>query len=191
MYTAASTQTKVSKLRANDHPYGAWLYGGFYKDNYQADGSHLKLGLDVGCLGPCAGGEQVQTSFHKFMHRKLPQGWSSQLKTEIGAVLRGSVGWAGVSPAPWIDLRPSLEGRFGNINTDASGIATLRVGMLNTFPDQPTRHFFLRSETRVVGYDASLQGGYFSTGNGLHREAEASRQRSSSRIRLARKKIRF
>jgi lipid A 3-O-deacylase len=165
IYTAASTQTKASKLRSNDHPYAAWLYGGIYKDTYQADGSHLKLGLDLGCIGPCAGGEELQTLFHKLVGKKLPQGWSSQVKTEIGAVLRGSVGWAGVVPASWVDFRPSIEGRFGNINTDVSGVVTLRVGLLNTFPDQPTRHAFLRTETRVVAYDASLQGGYFSSDN--------------------------
>lgn len=87
MYTAASTQTKPRSIRPLDHPYAAWLYGGAYRETYQLDGSYLKTGLDVGCLGPCAGGEGLQTNYHKLVDRKLPKGWSTQVRNEIGLIL--------------------------------------------------------------------------------------------------------
>lgn len=41
----------------------------------------------------------------------------------------------------------------------------MRLGLLNNFPKQPTMHGFLRAEVRAVAYDATLQGGYFSSNN--------------------------
>lgn len=165
MYTASSTQLRPASIKPLDHPYAAWLYGGVFKETYQADGSHLNVGLDFGCIGPCAGGEAMQTTYHRLMHRKLPRGWSTQVRNELGGVLYGDVGWKRWTLAPWLDLAPGLLGRFGNIHTDASGVATLRFGALNALPGQSTLHGFLRGEVRAVAYDALLQGGYFSSNN--------------------------
>lgn len=67
----------------------------------------------------------------------------------------------------WLDVTPSLQGRFGNIYTDATLDVTMRAGRLNLLPDAPALHGFLRLSGRAVAYDATLQGGYFSQDN-LH-----------------------
>ncbi|GAA4012252.1 hypothetical protein GCM10022212_02310 [Actimicrobium antarcticum] len=165
LYTASDIKLPPVQVGPPDHPYGAWLFGGVYRQQARIDGSRWKLGLDLGCLGPCAGGEWFQTRLHRLIRQPEPQGWSKQLRNEFGAVLYGEL-----APVRWqfgsaMDLTPSVQGRFGNIFADASGSLLLRAGQLNALPDQPTLHIFIRAEARAVAYNATLQGGYFSTGN--------------------------
>lgn len=164
-YTASNINLPPALVSPLDHPYAGWLYGGIFKTLHRADGSAERFGIDIGCLGPCAGGEWVQSTLHRMFNQPLPRGWNSQLKNEAGLVL-----YAERAPVRWrigssIDITPDLHGRFGNIFTDAGGGVTLRAGRLNLLPDQPTLHAYLRFDGRAVGYNATLQGGYFSSGN--------------------------
>lgn len=165
MYTASDIKLPPEQVRAPDHPYAAWLYGGVFREMRRADGAYSRLGLDLGCLGPCAGGEWAQTKLHRLINQPLPQGWSRQVKNEFGAVLYADVAPARWTLQPWLDLQPSVRGRFGNIFTDATATLTLRAGMLGDLPAAPARLLYLKLGARAVGHDASLQGGYFSSGN--------------------------
>lgn len=50
-------------------------------------------------------------------------------------------------------------------HADAGAGATLRAGRLNLLPGRPTLHGYVRIDARAVGYNATLQGGYFSKDN--------------------------
>lgn len=161
LYTASDINLPPAYLSAIDHPYATWLSVGVFKEQQQADGSATKLGLALGCLGPCAGGETTQTNLHRLLRQPLPQAWSTQLKQEWGAVINAE--WR---PARWamqqnMDLSPKLKGRVGNIYTDASTELTWRYGQLNALPEQAASFLFARAELKLVAYNASLQGGYF------------------------------
>lgn len=162
LYTASDINLQPSQISRQDHPYAGWLYAGVTRTITGADGGFRLVGLDIGCLGPCAGGEPTQKALHRLINQPLPQGWSTQLRNEPGFVLHGA--WAPWrwTPLPWFDLRPSVHGRFGNIFTDAGAEVMLRAGRLNLFPQQPAFYGFLRADARAVGYNATLQGGYFS-----------------------------
>ena len=164
-YTASDIKLPAAAVMAPDHPYAAWLYGGVFKQVQRADGSHLSLGIDIGCLGPCAGGEWVQTNLHRVINQPLPQGWSKQVRNEVGAVLYADVAPVRWTPYDWLDVTPSLHGRFGNIFTDAGAGLTLRAGQLTAAAEQSSAYGFLRIDGRAVGYNATLQGGYFSRDN--------------------------
>jgi len=165
LYTASDIKIAPENLAPSDHPYAGWLYGGFFKETHYADGKYGKLGLDIGCLGPCAGGEWTQTNLHRVINQPLPVGWSTQVRNELGLVLYGETSPVRWAPLPSLDFTPSLHGRFGNIFTDAGAGLTVRAGQLNLLPDQPTLHAFVRVDGRAVAYNASLQGGYFSSQN--------------------------
>ncbi len=165
LYTASDIKLPPAFVGPPDHPYAGWLYGGFFKETRHDDGSRLRIGFDLGCLGPCAGGEWTQTNLHRLLRQPLPQGWSKQVKNEPGVVL-----YADMAPVRWtytpsIDLTPNLHARFGNIYTDAGVGLALRAGQLNPLPEQSTLHGFLRLDANAIGYNATLQGGYFSTDN--------------------------
>ncbi|WP_025917219.1 lipid A deacylase LpxR family protein [Herminiimonas sp. CN] len=183
MYTPSDIKLPPAQVRAPDHPYAAWLYGGLFREVRQVDGAYARLGFDLGCLGPCAAGEWVQTNLHRLINQPLPQGWSRQVKNEFGAVLYADIAPARWPLQRWLDLQPSLQGRVGNIFTDLTAAVTLRAGVLGDLPAAPTQHLYLKFSARAVGHDASLQGGYFSRDNPhtvrpqrLAEEAEAGLQ---------------
>lgn len=162
LYTSLDTSLPPSRLGPPDHPYAGWLYAGLQRTVQHADGSGDSIGLNVGCFGPCAGGAFSQDAMHHLLRQRQPQGWSAQLKNEIGVVLQGELSPVRWHPAQNVDITPSVHGRFGNIYTDAGAGLLLRAGRLNALPDAPTFHTFLRLDARAVGYNATLQGGYFS-----------------------------
>ncbi len=162
LYTPSDIKLLPSQITPEDHPYAGWLYGGIFKETHGIDGTHAIFGLDLGCLGPCAGGEGSQKALHRLINQPEPRGWSTQVGNEFGVVLH-----ADVAPLRWalserVDLTPTVGGRFGNIHTDVNVGLKLRAGRLNLLPGDATLHGFVRVNARAVAYDATLQGGYFS-----------------------------
>lgn len=165
LYTAADINLPPEQVGAPDHPYAAWLYAGVFQEQHDSTGSQFRIGVDFGCLGPCAGGEATQDFLHGVLNQARPRGWDKQVKNEAGIVLYGEM-----TPVRWalgrhVDVAPTVHGRFGNIFTDAGAGMKVRFGRLNRLPEQPTLHGFLRLDGRAVAYNASLEGGYFSSGN--------------------------
>lgn len=165
LYTASDIKLPPELIHPNDHPYAGWLYAGIFKQIVQPNGASWKWGVDVGCLGPCAGGEGTQTTLHRILNQPLPQGWAKQLRNEWGAVLQVEKNFA-----PWrwrntASLTPGLHGRIGNIFTDARAVMVLRMGRLQETADSPAMYGFFRMDGRLVGYNATLQGGHFSRNN--------------------------
>lgn len=165
IYTPSDIKLPPAAIGRSDHPYAGWLYGGLFRAADAADGRHLGYGADLGCLGPCGGGAWVQTHLHRLIDQPQPQGWSQQVKNELGLVLYGDYAPRRWQPAAWADLTPNLHARFGNIFTDAGAGLLLRAGRLNALPEEAALHGFVRLDARAVGYNATLQGGYFSQGN--------------------------
>jgi hypothetical protein len=162
LYTASDIKLPPELVGPPNRPYAAWLFAGMFRETSRRDGSYVRLGVDVGCLGPCAGGEWTQTHFHRILNQPEPKGWSKQVRNEVGVVLYGEY-----APVRWalgssVDITPNVHGRFGNIVTDGGVGVTVRAGQLNLLPDKPTLHAFLRTYVNAVGYNATLQGGYFS-----------------------------
>lgn len=167
LYTPSDIKLPPDRVGPPERPYAGWLYGGVFREVHRADGSHLRVGLDIGCVGPCAGGEWVQTRFHRLLDEPEPQGWARQVRNEWGLVLHADIAPGRWKPSPHVDITPNLHGRFGNIFTDLGAGLTLRAGRLDTLPGQRVFYGFVRAGTRLVGYDATLEGGYFS-GNSPH-----------------------
>lgn len=167
MYTPTDIKLPAEFVMPPDHPYAAWLYGGVFKEEHREDGTSLRLGVDVGCLGPCAGGEWVQTEFHRLLNQPLPNGWSRQVRNEAGIVLYGETSPVRWTPVRSIDITPVATVRLGNIVTDIGAGITVRAGQLNILPGDSTFHGFFKASIRGVGHNATLEGGYFS-GNNPH-----------------------
>lgn len=163
LYTASDIKLPPQRVGPPNHPYAGWLYGGFFRDIHRDDGSHLALGIDLGCLGPCAGGKWTQTNLHRLLDQPLPQGWSRQVGNELGMILHAEMAPLRWQLASWLDATPVIHGRFGNIHADAGAGMRLRAGQLPSLGQPAGLHGFLRVDARAVAYNAMLQGGYFSS----------------------------
>lgn len=160
-YTPTDIKILPDQIAPNERPYAAWLYGGVYSQHHRADGTYSKLGVDVGCLGPCAGGRSIQTAMHRLLGDPVPEGWARQIRNEVGVVLSAEM-------APWqgrlghyFDVTPHVNGRLGNIFSDVGGGVTARLGRVNLFPQDDALFAYLRVQMKHVFHDATLEGGYF------------------------------
>lgn len=160
LWTPSSIQRRPEELSALDHPYAGWIYAGLFHRREASDGSEVAFGLDIGCLGPCAGGEWTQSSFHRLLHQPRSAAWSTQVGTEAGLVLLAGARGRYWSLGEAIDLRPGVTARVGNIFTDLSAEATLRAGALRGDARNTSHYGFFRLAARAVGHDAALQGGW-------------------------------
>jgi lipid A 3-O-deacylase len=128
----------------NDRPYAAWLYSSFaLQSTYKrADPTTGKaepvrldtLQVDVGVVGPAAGGAFVQNNFHTLIGDPISYGWANQLHNEptLGLTFerrwRASPGVLFENSKLEYDIIPRMGAVVGNVATYASTGATVRVG---------------------------------------------------------------
>lgn len=161
LYTASDINLKPAQLSEIDHPYAGWIYMGAWKENINQNGSSHLFGFDIGCLGPCAGGEATQKNLHRLLNQALPQAWSSQLKQELGLVARMEWSPKTISLSRNADISQRYKTRIGNIFADASAEMVMRYGNLPTTFKVSSQYAFAKADVRAVAYNATIQGGYF------------------------------
>lgn len=121
----------TSAPQPGEHPYAGWLYGsvGMVSDTGKTlDNAMLTLGV----VGPLAYAKETQLFVHRVIDSSHPKGWHNQLKNEPGAILTYERKWRGIIEAsPFgigVDITPHVGTNLGNVNTDATLGATLRLG---------------------------------------------------------------
>src|SRR5688572_2989687 len=184
IYTPADQDTAVAI--ADDRPYAGWLYGGLAiqvpvldadADRRRDRVDHLQL--DLGVVGPEAGGEQVQNWWHRLFDLAEAQGWDHQVAGTFGAlatwesrwrVVRGDLG----EDFGW-DLLPRVRARLGDVRTDATAGALARIGwrqprnfgpmgvdshglVRGAVPDGAFLSLHAGFELRAVAHDLFLEG---------------------------------
>lgn len=161
LYTASNINLRPSQLSRFDHPYAGWLYVGVFREQQLENGKASRLGLDLGCFGPCAGGEWTQTHLHRLLNQPLPQAWNTQLKQEWGAVISAEASTKRWQWQDHGDVAVRAGVRLGNIFDDAKIDVLWRWGRLNALETQNAGFAFARSALRAVAYNATVQGAYF------------------------------
>ncbi len=104
-------------LQVNDRPFAGWLFGRWALHAVDDDRRQSQsLTLDVGMVGPAAGGEASQNFFHG-LHGYTPfRGWRNQLRNEVG-VLIASESRREIIQASHIRLVGHYGGGLGNVET--------------------------------------------------------------------------
>ncbi len=166
LYTPHRVTIPPEQLGPLDRPYAGWLYGGMAYRVEADDGSELAFGLDLGCLGPCAGGEPTQKFLHRVLSQPKPLGWDTQMGSEAGLVAHLGARAPAYRLSRSADLRPGVALRLGNIFTDMMLEASLRAGRLRAGGEPAGAdtivYGFLRAGVRSVIHDATLEGGLLS-----------------------------
>ena len=128
----------------------------------------------LGCVGSCSFAKEAQ----RFVHNDLgagadPQGWDTQLRNEPvfqykkGRFFLSDKGTIAGVP---LDTISGLSGELGNIETHAQGELYLRLGSgihhsvypVLTRDTEGFHYFFIAgAQTRIVGYNAFIEGSLF------------------------------
>lgn len=176
MYTPSTT--KIGGVLYNDRPYAAYLYIGSFKiTNDVIHHFRQTSELILGIIGPGSYGEWVQRSFHNSIPtNNEPLGWEYQIKNDL--LLNYSVVFEkGMINQRNIDLRFISTAAAGSLYTNLSGGFQVRAGWMNPyFANLGMAHlnslkefhlrkfqfcFFMGGSAKLIGYDATLQGGMF------------------------------
>ncbi len=166
-------------IRVGDRPYATYLYASFFRVSSQpARRQRLTTALEIGFIGPAAGGKEVQTTIHRLTNNAPPRGWDYQIRN--APILGYRVAWEKLLAAPrHVELLSSAEASVGTLYTYAGAGLRLRAGRLNPYlgdlgvtgpagrAGQPRWQLYGQAtlDGRLIAYDATLQGGIFTTNN--------------------------
>lgn len=129
IFTPRNTQA-VEPL-PNQHPYAGWLYGE-YSVVVERPRSIDQITVQLGVVGPAAGGEWVQNHWHRLINGARVNGWDNQIGDEPGVVvsydrmirLGRSIGDGDYS----VDVSPTYGISLGNIETQGRLGLMFRIG---------------------------------------------------------------
>lgn len=167
-----------------DRPFAAYLYVGSTLNFLYKNESNLKIGAQIGVIGPDAFGRQVQNFVHDNFGFYHPSGWEYQINNEFELNLSAEYNRL-IARGSWIDLSLASYANLGNGFTGAGIGPLIRLGsfnqLFNSVSTQSTaidkdvtnplhKHelfFYYKSLFNYVAYDATMQGGLFDNHNGL------------------------
>ncbi len=156
----------------NDRPYAGWLYASFalqytYKRRDSKTGTDEPvrldtLQLDLGLIGPAAGGEVVQNNFHNLIGVAQAYGWANQLHNEPTINLTFERRWRTGrtvvidDPKLEVDFIPRVGAALGNVAIYADVGGTARIGKNLRDDFGPTR-----ARPALPGSEAFIGDGSF------------------------------
>jgi hypothetical protein len=176
MYTPFTT--KVGGIHQGDRPYAAYLFIGGFKISNDPDKKFRQTSeIKIGVIGPSSFGDFVQKSFHNNVPtNNEPLGWEYQIQDDL--VLNYNLTFEkGIVSNRRVELNLDAIGNLGTLYTHMGGGFQFRAGLMNPYFDSygysrmklnkakgysKFQAFVLvTSLGRVVGYDATLEGGLF------------------------------
>jgi len=165
-------QVDIEKQLDGDRPFAAYILLGVIKKTYdQTNKSKTISELQVGVLGPAALGEETQNGIHDILPTSSEvYGWENQISNSVAIQYTGEY-YKSLYKLDWIELSGTIKGKLGIPFTQVELGAILRLGYFDNFPydfemfskNKWRIYFFAEAVGKVVGYNATLQGGLFST----------------------------
>lgn len=172
------TNPDIEEISTDDRPFSAFLTIGQFRESYNLQKNiSVKSSINFGVLGPASMGGIVQSSIHNIE----PVGWNNQINNSV--VIDYSINFEkGIISSPNFELNLTAGGHLGTVFNNISSGFYFRTGSFipvfrglansmntnstNSKERSPLQYwFFVSVEANIVLYDATLQGGLFSTKN--------------------------
>jgi hypothetical protein len=163
-------------IRVGDRPYASYIYASLYRvANQPTRHQRFTSGLDVGFIGPAAGAKGFQTKVHKLLDAPTPRGWDYQIQHDLVLGYQVAFEKQVAAGGKVAELIGTTRASVGTLHTLAATGLLLRLGKMNPYFSNlgvasSASHSGLqklqvyaqgRLEGRLVGYNATLQGGVF------------------------------
>lgn len=162
----------VEKQLDGDRPFAAYLLLGFIKKTYDPRKRNKIISeLQVGVLGPTALGEETQNGIHDLLPTSSRvNGWENQISNSL-AVNYSAEFYKSFYSLSWIEFSGVAKGKLGIPFTHVELGGSLRLGYFDSYPNgfemfskrRWSTCFFAEALGKTVGYNATLQGGVFSS----------------------------
>lgn len=164
-----------------DRPFAGYLYAKFSRSKFYRNSSNLQYGISAGVLGNASGAKATQRRYHDLINIYDVEGWTYQLKNEIGVNLSGQYSYplsGKLRESGAVDVNGIVKASLGNTFTNGVAGILFRVGRLadpsrsvawnsriskqGSEPVDRTEFFvFFQPEVMYQVYNATLQGGLF------------------------------
>ena len=176
-----------------DRPFAGYLYIGSTLNLLYANESNLKIGAQLGVIGPAALGEEVQTVIHNTFGFYHLNGWQYQIRNSFQLNLSGEYNRL-LTRYKGADLSLNTYANLGTAFTGAGAGAMMRLGnfnqLFNSVSTQSTaiqkgdftplnKHeifFYYKPMLNFVAYDATIQGGLFNDQDNTNREVTRTKK---------------
>ncbi|GGG48859.1 lipid A deacylase LpxR family protein [Hymenobacter glacieicola] len=161
-------------IRVGDRPYASYIYADLLRvARHPARRLLVTTALHVGFIGPAAGAKGFQTKLHKWLGAPTPRGWGYQVQTDLVLGYEGRVEKQLLAAGRFLDFNGEASASVGTLQTYAGTGATLRLGQRPSVFEswgvvtganragqrQLQAYAQTQVEGRLVGYNATLQGG--------------------------------
>ncbi len=152
------TSIRADQVLYGDRPYAGALYLSYGGEWAAARGVQWASQILAGVLGPASLAAAEQKWIHQQTGNVMPRGWHHQIANDL------LLDYALTATRPlvagrWVSWTATALGRLGTYRSRLGLATDLHLGWL---PDRRGRGglaLYLRPAARLVGYDATLQGG--------------------------------
>lgn len=161
----------VEKQLDGDRPFAAYLLVGFKNKSLNPEKQIAVISeIQFGVLGPAALGEETQDAIHNVTGNSANlNGWENQISNSVALNYMASI-YKTLYSNCWFDIYAVGKGGLGIPYTFLQAEGGLRLGLFEKNPQgfemfsQKKVMFFVFAEIfeRLVGYNATLQGGLIS-----------------------------
>ncbi len=162
----------VEKQLDGDRPFAAYMLLGIIKKTYDpTKRTKIISALQIGVLGPAALGKETQNGIHDILPTSSRvNGWENQISNSL-AINYTCEFYKSLFEISWFELSGAAKGKLGIPFTQVELGGILRLGYFDSYPkgfDMFSRrkwsaYFFAEMFGKAVGYNATLQGGLFSS----------------------------
>lgn len=178
-------------IRVGDRPYASYIYAeSFQVANDPARRCRLTTALSIGFMGPAAGAKGFQTKLHAWLGAPTPRGWDYQVRNDVVLGCAAKLEKQLLAVGRGAEVVGAATASLGTLYTYAGAGARLREGLFNPYfsrlgvAGRGGRSGLRRAqlytegqlEGRLVGYNATLQGGLLRRDNPYVLPARAVRR---------------
>lgn len=143
---------------SEERPYAGWSYA-TYSQNIAFTKSYLRLGIDVGILGPDSKAGELQNWFHRLIDDVELQGWEDQLPNQLGVNLKGAYGRS-LYARKSFDFYATIDASLGNIYIYAEPMVNLRLGKFAAIQNSVAQNNQLLASKNQIEYFMDLGIGF-------------------------------
>ncbi|CAM4200737.1 lipid A deacylase LpxR family protein [Gillisia limnaea] len=157
------------EIQEGDRPFAAaiMLKSFLISTNFEKR-SRFTSSFSLGIIGPGAFGKEMQVGIHKATGNVIPEGWRNQIRNDV--VLNYEVGYEKqlFRYRNFLSVQRNSNLQVGTLFTNASVGFNSVAGLINSpfSSEEKQRKFqlylYAQPLVKIVGYDATLQGGLFS-----------------------------
>ena len=128
----------------------------------------VSTAFSIGVMGSAAKGYEIQYNIHKWLNNTLPHGWQHQIKNDV--ILQYQINYEKqfASIGNHFLLNSTSELRVGTLNNKINTGFNFMAGNFNnrytsigSNKKKVSYYFYGQSRVNFIGYDASMQGGFF------------------------------